>query len=183
VHGCDIYDADTPETHPSLPPVADASITQKEDCVLSVLTADCLPILITNRAESLVMAVHAGWRGLADGIVATAVKRSGEQPNNLLVWIGPGIGGQAFEVGEEVRHAFLSQGAALETHFTSLGQDAQGVHKYLADTAQIAFWQLKGLGVGWMGGGQWCTYQEEDRFFSFRRHEKTGRMASLIWLA
>jgi YfiH family protein len=182
-HSCDIYDADAQPLVVSAIPVADASITHREQVVLSVMTADCLPILLTNRAETLVMAIHAGWRGLADGIIQQSVLRTGVDPAELLVWIGPGIRAPAFEVGEDVYEAFLSQQTAQAHHFTPLGLDDQGKQKYVADTAQIAKAQLEGLSVGWIGGGHWCTYQDPARFFSYRRSEKTGRMASLIWLS
>lgn len=181
VHGCVCYTC----THSSvdLPtPEADASMTRHIGQVLAVMTADCLPILLTNRAETLVMAVHAGWRGLAQGIIAQTIAQSGERPDQLLAWIGPGIGGQVFEVGEDVRHAFLARETASVEDFSSLGVSAQSEAKYLLDTVNVAKAQLQALGVGWIGGGHWCTYQNSERFFSYRRDGVTGRMASLIWL-
>ncbi len=181
VHGCVCYDAGSHSADVSTP-IADASLTRHAKQVLVVMTADCLPILLTNRAETLVMAVHAGWRGLAQGILAQTITQSGESPENLLAWIGPGIGGQAFEVGEDVRQAFLNHHTAQTEDFVALDASSLSEPKYCLDAAQVAKSQLHALGVGWVGGGYWCTYQNPDRFFSYRRDGVTGRMASLIWL-
>jgi len=178
VHGIDFLDADTPYDASTFPQ-ADAALTRQQGKVVAVLTADCLPVLMTDRAGSVVLAIHAGWRGLADGILAQGVKQSRIAPEQLLAWIGPGIGPDAFEVQDDVRDAFLSLGTGLAEHFKPAPDQPQ---HWLADLYAIARWQLTNLGVGWVGGGDQCTYHQTEDYFSFRRDGVTGRMASLIWL-
>lgn len=153
---------------------ADASFTREPGVVCVVMTADCLPILLCSRDGAAVAAVHAGWKGLADGVVEAAVEALGG--GELLAWLGPAIGPDAFEVGDDVRDAFLRNGAEFGESFRPA---AAG--KWLADLYRLARLTLNRLGVADIYGGEWCTYSQPDDFFSYRRDRVTGRMASLIW--
>ncbi len=157
-------------------PEADASYTFQRGRVLAVMTADCLPILLCNRQGNWVAAVHAGWRGLAAGILIKAVKAYTGDSKDVMAWFGPAISQTAFEVGEDVLSAFLSNWSSAKQHFLSKGA------KYHADLYGLARMQLQSLGVEAFGG-QHCTYHEKERFYSYRRDGETGRMASLIWIA
>jgi polyphenol oxidase len=159
-------------------PVADASYSFLPGRVCAVMTADCLPVLICDTQGTQVAAIHAGWRGLADGIVAATVANLKAKPKDLLVWLGPAIGPEAFEVKDDVRDAFMQGKSGKSDHFK---QTAKGV--YLADMYSIARHQLSKLGVDQVFGGDYCTYTDTERFFSYRRNNTTGRMASLIWIA
>ena len=142
------------------------------------MTADCLPLLLCDRAGTRVAAVHAGWRGLADGVIEAAVKRFSLPPRDILCWLGPAIGPGAFEVGPEVRARFLeSDSKGSEAAFAP----ARG-GKWLADLYALASERLRGSGVTRVWGGGLCTYSDPGRFFSYRRDGATGRMASLIWI-
>jgi YfiH family protein len=170
---------------------ADGSFSCSKNTVCVVMTADCLPALITNRQGTAVAALHAGWRGLLDGILeqgAQKVMQAGQcQAEDLLVWLGPAIGPQAFEVGDEVRTAFLQKSpaiqSAIEPCFTrpETSHDADD-NKWLADLYQLARSRLSQLGIENFSGGNYCTYNRKDIFYSYRRDGQTGRMASLIWI-
>jgi YfiH family protein len=155
---------------------ADAAFTRRAGRVCAVLTADCLPVLLCNDAGTVVAAAHAGWRGLAGGVVEAAVRATNEPPARLLAWLGPAIGPQAFEVGAEVRAAFLAHSPEAAAAFA-----AKGNGKWLADLYRLAELRLRGLGVERVFGGGFCTFNEAERFYSYRREKATGRMASLIW--
>lgn len=158
--------------------VADASYTHSPNCVCVVLTADCLPILICNKSGTTVAAIHAGWRGLAGGIIENTIKALNEAPEDLLVWLGPAIGPGKFEVGKDVFDAFVSTSPESELAFI-----ARPENKWFADLYQLAKIRLKNQGVVQVYGGDWCTYSQEELFYSYRRDNgKTGRMASLIWI-
>lgn len=157
-------------------PHADASITRQLGLACTVMTADCLPVLLCDRQGTQVGAVHAGWRGLADGIIEQTVACFGQAPDQLLAWLGPAIGPQAFEVGGEVREQFLADDPAAESAFLPQGD------KWLADIYQLARLRLHRLGVTQVFGGSECTVSDASRFFSYRRDGVTGRQASLIWL-
>ena len=176
VHGTTVIAVDELTVDSSVE--ADGSYTEQSGRVLAILTADCLPILLAKSDGSGVMALHAGWRGLADGIIAQGLHTAGWSPVAVCAWVGPGIGQMAFEVGGEVRDVFLQQQRALPTHFSASTRTS---HWY-ADLAGIALWQLQQLGVAWLGGGHWCTARDQTRFYSYRRQGVTGRMASLIWI-
>lgn len=154
---------------------ADASFTTQPGVVLSAMTADCLPILLAAKDGTAVSAVHAGWRGLADGIVENAVSLF---ESDLQAWIGPAIGFDSFEVGEDVREAFCARhpeyAIAFKPHPTS--------GKWLADLATIAEMKLKSLGVNSVTKSGLCTFEDPTRFYSYRRDGQTGRMASFIWI-
>jgi YfiH family protein len=172
VHGTTVIDpTQTPER------TADAACTEKRRQVLCVMTADCLPVLLCNRAGSWIAASHAGWRGLCDGVIEHTVARYRGDKCELLVWLGPAIGPQAFEVGDEVRQAFIARDGAAEAAFTP---SANG--RWLADLFALARQRLHALGIDAVFGGGICTYSAPERFYSYRRDHVTGRMASLIWM-
>ncbi len=153
---------------------ADASYTNRSNVVCAVMTADCLPVLLYERRSRTVACVHAGWKGLAAGVLQHAVDRVADA--DWVAWLGPAIGPGAFEVGNEVRAALLSQSDHLTTAFIP-----NGAHCWLADLYEIARIILRSHGVQQIYGGGFCTYTESDRFFSYRRDGVTGRMATLIW--
>ncbi|MDO9425103.1 MAG: peptidoglycan editing factor PgeF [Methylobacter sp.] len=155
---------------------ADASYTAESGIVCAVMTADCLPLLICSTDGSQVAAIHGGWRGLLTGVIGNTV--SAMQDSDLLVWLGPAIGPGCFEVGAEVRDAFLEKSAAFLSAFK---QQSNG--KWLADIYQLARIDLGMLGIDKVYGGGFCTGTEHDRFYSYRRDKQTGRMATLIWRA
>lgn len=146
--------------------------------VCAVMTADCLPILLCNQAGTEIAALHAGWRGLAFGVVENGLQHFQDAPEKLLAWLGPAIGPEKFEVGAEVREAFLNNNQANELAFIPLGHD-----KWLANLYMLAKQRLIQLGVTAIYGGDYCTFTDQKRFYSYRRDgQHTGRMASLIWL-
>ncbi len=159
------------------PPEADASVARAQGLVSAVLTADCLPALFCDRAGRCVASAHAGWRGLASGVLENTVQAMNIAPDNLLVWLGPAIGPQSFEVGDEVRTAFIEQHPQAIDAFTA----SSGDH-WLADIYQLARIRLSSVGVQAVYGGEHCTFTEPEHFYSYRRDGVTGRMASLIWL-
>ena len=148
----------------------------------AVLTADCLPLLLCNEAGSVVAAVHAGWRGLLAGVIDAALAAMAVPADRLLAWLGPAIGAQAFEVGDEVRSAFVSANAAAERAFRPFRPGvADG--KWACDLYALARQRLAAAGVERVWGGDLCTYSDPARFYSYRRDgSSSGRMASLIWL-
>lgn len=172
VHGVRVIDAALSSCLES----ADASFSTRKQVVCVTMTADCLPVLLCDQAGSMVAAVHAGWRGLCDGVIEATVKAMPVEPARLMAWLGPAIGPQAFEVGSEVRAQFMAQDAQAEHAFEAHGE------KWLGDLYAIARQRLSRLGVTQVYGGGRCTYREPETFFSFRRDGDTGRMASLIWL-
>ena len=156
---------------------ADGSWTSAAGVVCVVMTADCLPLLICNRDGTRVAAVHAGWRGLHAGVISNAVTALATDPAELLVWLGPAIGPQAFEVGPEVVHAFSDRLPENAAAFTRTDEQ-----HWLCDLYRLARLELARLGIGSIHGGNLCTYTDSERFYSYRRDGKTGRIASLIWL-
>jgi len=158
----------------------DASFTSKPNQVCVVLTADCLPVLITNKQGTHVAAAHAGWRGLASGIIENTIQALQQSHDDLLIWLGPAIGPQKFEVGQDVYDAFTHLHAESESAFTSCSEG-----KWLANLYELARIRLGLIGVAHhqIYGGNYCTFSQEELFFSYRRDKgKTGRMASLIWI-
>ena len=155
---------------------ADASYTSKPAVVCVVMTADCLPVFICNQAGTEVAVAHAGWRGLHAGVITNTVKAMNSAADELMVSLGPAIGAEEFEVGEEVLHAFVDKNSANTSAFVATKKG-----RYLCDIYQLARIELQSLGVKKIAGGDCCTYREEQRFYSYRRQQKTGRMASLIW--
>lgn len=155
---------------------ADASYSNTPGTVCAVMTADCLPVLFCNRTGTEVAAAHAGWRGLCDGVLEETVACFNDSAENILAWFGPAIGPQAFEVGPEVREAFMAKDAKAVDAFRPVGD------KYYADIYLLARQRLANIGVTAVFGGDRCTFSEKDDFFSYRRDRTTGRMASFIWL-
>lgn len=160
---------------------ADAAIATEPGVVCAVMTADCLPVLLCNQQASWVAAVHAGWRGLAGGILSHVVQRYPGQPAELYAWLGPAISAQAYEVGDDVNQAFAARGLEpdLAQALTPTGEG-----KFHLDMVHAARLQLTARGItdAHISGGAFCTYTDAQRFYSYRRDGTTGRMVSLIWL-
>jgi YfiH family protein len=172
VHGIDVVEASPAEVLQ-----ADASWSQTPGVACTIMTADCLPALFCNRQGTQVAAAHAGWRGLAAGVLEAAVDSFADAPSDILVWLGPAIGPQAFEVGPEVRDAFIAMHPeAIEAFVPSVNAG-----KVMADIYQLARLRLAAHGVTAVCGGGLSTYNDE-RFFSYRRGARTGRFASLVWI-
>jgi polyphenol oxidase len=173
VHGSTVVDADTLGDVPQ----ADASVARRPGTVCAIQVADCLPVLFTDRAGSCVAAAHAGWRGLAGGVLANTVARMGVAPEDLLAWIGPGIGPSAFEVGDDVLRAFCTEHPENRAAFRALHAG-----KWLCDLPALARNALRRSGIVQVHGGRWCTFSDPQRFYSYRRDRITGRMAALLWI-
>ncbi len=173
VHGREV--AVLAET-PLAPPAADAAVTSAPGVVCAVLTADCLPVLLCSRDGGRVGAVHAGWRGLAAGVLEAAVAALDVPPADVLAWLGPAIGPSAFQVGPEVRAAFADTDPGAAAAFVSDGGD-----RWRADLHALARRRLAACGVEQVFGGGLCTFSDPARFYSYRRDGTTGRMAALIW--
>ena len=156
----------------------DASFTSKSNTVCAVLTADCLPILVCDKKATLVCAIHAGWRGLAHGIIEKTIQQLPAKPTELMAWLGPAISQRHFEVGGEVKALFAAHPSSPASAFMPGKKD-----KWFLDLYQLAKARLAHLGVVDCFGGDRCTYAEKDHFFSYRRDGTTGRQATLIWLA
>lgn len=177
VHGAHALDAGN-EAAAASAPAADAAFARRPAAVCAVMTADCLPVLLCDQSGTVVAAAHAGWRGLHAGVLERTVAAMDCPGAQLLAWLGPAIGPAAFEVGDEVRTAFVSVDAKADAAFAALRPG-----KWLADIYLLARLALARTGVTAIYGGNYCTVQEAARFFSYRRDGATGRMASLIWLA
>ena len=179
VHGTLVVDAAAClESDPEGVREADAAMTRKPGIACAVMTADCLPVLFCDRAGTVVAAAHAGWRGLLDGVLEATIDAMGVPGNQLLAYFGPAIGPLAFEVGDEVRAAFVGVSAEASSGF----QPCSG-GKWLANIYLLARQRLVARGVAQIFGGASCTVNDGERFFSYRRDGQTGRMASLVWLA
>jgi len=171
VHSCDVVDAAVPGR------VADACWTDVRRRACAVLTADCLPVLFCDRSGERVAAAHAGWRGLAGGVLENTLAALQVPPEEVLVWLGPAIGPHAFEVGPEVRQAFLEGHAEAAVAFVP----SVNAGRFMADLYALARLRLAASGVRSVHGGAFCTYSDP-RFYSYRRNARTGRFASLVWL-
>ena len=156
---------------------ADAAITRQRGCIAVVMTADCLPILLCNRAGTEVAAIHAGWRGLQAGVIQSTVGAMLSEPSQLMAWIGPGISQACFEVGDEVYAAFVDSVEASASCFS-----ANRPGHWLCDLGGLADSVLRGLGLADVTRSPHCSYRDAGLFYSYRRAAVTGRMASLIWI-
>ena len=174
VHGAAVANADVSEGVPE----ADAVLARSSRRVCAVLTADCLPALLCDDDASVVAAAHAGWRGLAAGVLENTVREMGVPPHRLRAWLGPAIGPAAFEVGDEVRAAFVADDPEAATAFVA--RPVAG--KWLADLFVLARRRLVAAGVTRVSGGGVCTVSAPQRFYSYRRDGVTGRFASMVWL-
>lgn len=173
VHGTAVVQAEPGEVLE-----ADASWTAAPGIACTIMTADCLPVLFCDRAGTRVAAAHAGWRGLAAGVLEATLDTLAVAPDEVLVWLGPAIGAQAFEVGGEVREAFI----AVHPQAAAAFDPSANPGRYMADICQLARIRLAARGVTAVYGGGFCTHSDP-RFYSYRRAARTGRFASLIWLA
>lgn len=174
VHGNQVVEGGQPGAQ------ADAAVTSEAGDVLVIMTADCLPVLLCDSEGTRVGAAHAGWRGLAGGVIEATVDAMNKAPESLMAWLGPAISGAVYEVGDDVRDAFAASpalgGRAVAHAFQRHGD------RWLLDVYQAARVILAGLGVARVYGGNFCTFSDAGRFFSHRRDGRTGRMASLVWL-
>ena len=177
VHGIDVALA---RAGGGVPVRADASVTREAGVVCAIMTADCLPVLFCDDEGTVVAAAHAGWRSLAAGVLEAALAAMAVEPRRVMAWLGPAIGPAAFEVGDEVRAAFLAPDPGAQSAFVPLGVEG----KWLADIFTLARRRLMQAGVKQerIYGGGICTVSESGRFYSFRREAMTGRFASMIWL-
>jgi YfiH family protein len=174
VHGVNVVDA----ARAAAGIVADGAFTHRRGVVLAVLTADCLPVFLCDRAGESIALLHAGWRGLAAGVIEAGIRAMGVTGDRLMAHIGPGIGPDAYEVGEEVRAAFVHLHPDAANAFRAVRPG-----HWFADMAALARLRLRAAGVLEITGGDRCTAREPEHFFSFRRDGVTGRMASLLWMA
>ena len=176
VHGTTVLDAGEPLEAGEVP-VADAAWCSQPGVVCAVLTADCLPVLLCDVAGRHVAVVHAGWRGLAAGVIEQTIDAMQQPGETLLAWLGPAIGPDAYQVGDEVRDAFLAHNKQAATAFQP-GPDGS----WMADLYRLARQRLTERDVTALYGGHECCFTDAERFFSYRRDGVTGRMATLIWL-
>lgn len=178
IHGTDVVDAfSEPKRRAQTVPEADAVTTTHRGLPCVVMTADCLPVFFCDQSGNRVAVAHAGWRGLCHGVLENTLAKF-SNPAEVMCWLGPAIGTEAFEVGAEVRDAFIKVDSVAKSAFTELSNG-----KYLADIYDLARQRLMKSGIGMISGGDLCTVTDKERFFSYRREKNTGRMASVIWLA
>ena len=174
VHGANVV---TLVERPGDVPIADAAVTRTRALPLVVLVADCLPVLLADRAGTTVGVAHAGWRGVVAGVLESTVRAMECAPHDIVAWIGPGIGPDAFEVGEDVLEAFLARDDGAREAFRPLRAG-----KWLADLPALARMRLASAGIAHTTGGTWCTVRDAQRFYSYRRDGPSGRMGAFIWL-
>ena len=174
VHGTVVANADAAGCRVQ----ADACIARHRGAVCVIMTADCLPVLLCDEDGTVVGTAHAGWKGLAAGVIEATVKEMAVEPLKLMAWLGPAIGPHAFEVGAEVRTTFMEHDGKADQAFTAHGTE----DKYRADIYLLARQRLQALGIVRIFGGTNCTYHQKDKFFSYRRDGVTGRMGTFIWL-
>lgn len=172
VHGTTVIDA-----HQDGARRGDAIVARRPGVVCAIQTADCLPVLLAHDSGTMVAAAHAGWRGLSAGVLEETVRAMGVPGSESMAWLGPAIGPESFEVGEEVREAFVSHDVAAAAAFT---RNARG--RWQADLYRLARQRLNAVGITRVFGGGLCTYRDKARFFSHRRDGGSGRMATLVWL-
>jgi YfiH family protein len=175
VHGRDVVNLDSPPANL----VGDAVVTSQPRTAAAVRVADCLPVLFCDRAGTRVAAAHAGWRGLAAGVIEATVAAMEIAPRELIAWLGPAIGPTAFEVGDDVRDVFIAHDPRAAGAFAPYPERPG---KWLADLFALAAMRLRDTGVSALFGGGVCTYINPDRFFSYRRDKTPGRMAAMVWI-
>jgi hypothetical protein len=181
VHGADVVDASTVGLDQPVR-TGDASIATRPGLVCAILTADCLPVLFADRAGRVVGAAHAGWRGLAGGVLRqTVASMRAAGADDITAWMGPAIGASAFEVGQDVYDSFAKALPGIDVGF-AFAPRPDHAGKYLADMFGLARLMLARDGVSSVAGGEHCTAMQADRFYSYRRDGVTGRQASLIWI-
>ena len=178
VHGTDVLRFDGPGIAKAAAdePVADAAVTTTPGVVLAILTADCLPVLFAEEGGSALGAAHAGWRGLAAGVLENTVVAMGAPASRITAWLGPAAGPQAYEIGEEVFEAFVTSDASAASAFV-----ATRPGHWRVDLYRLARQRLAAIGLTRIHGGDLCTISDPQRFYSHRRDARTGRMASVIW--
>ena len=176
-HGARVVDAGAQ----AIGAAADGSVARERGVVCAVLAADCMPVLLCDRGATVVAALHAGWRGIAAGIVEAGVRATGARPGELLAWLGPAIGSERYEVGLDVRDAILAGDPGASGAFFRAVRTGR-TDRWQADLDRIVRRRLARCGVTSVHGGSWCTASDPGRFFSHRRDGMTGRMATLIWL-
>lgn len=174
VHGVTVVDASGAAAGTD----ADASFTAASNVVCAVMAADCLPVLFAEESGAAVGIAHAGWRGLAAGVIEATVAAMRVPPPRLLAWLGPAIGPEAYEIGSEVRDAFLARSASAASAFTPTRPG-----HWRLDLYAVARQRLASIGVARVSGGGFCTATDTERFFSYRRDKAEERMAAAIWLA
>lgn len=162
-------------------PTGDAAVARNAAHVCAIRVADCMPVLFAALDGSVVGAAHAGWRGLVGGVLEATVARLGVPASRVIAWMGPAIGPRNFEVGDEVRSAFLAAASGPAEEVTS-AFTANSRGRWQCDLYALARLRLEAMGIAAIHGGGWCTFAEPDRFFSYRRDGQCGRMAALIWI-
>ena len=177
VHGTDVVELTPDNVGQSAK--ADASYTRHPGIACAILTADCLPVVLSDSEGTVVGAAHCGWRSLCGGVIENLVSAMAVAPETLQAWLGPAIGPDSFEVGPEVRDAFLEHDPTAARAFKAEGARSG---RFMADIYALATLRLNHLGVSSLTGGGHCTVRDSDRFFSYRRDGQTGRMATLVWL-
>lgn len=186
IHGVTVSTPTSRSTLGSGPFESDASVTNIPNEVLAILTADCMPVLFSSKGGDVIGAAHAGWRGLGGGILENTLKEMlalspGLSPKDIVAWLGPAIGPTTFEVGDDVIQVFAPQGQTIIRE--AFKPIVQSPGKYLADLYLLAQDRLRSFGISHIDGGGFCTYHDDERFFSYRRDKTTGRFASLIWIS
>ncbi|HKQ29338.1 MAG TPA: peptidoglycan editing factor PgeF [Burkholderiales bacterium] len=174
VHGIHVVDLDPPQGSRE----GDAAITRHEKTVCAIRVADCMPVLLSDESGKVIGAAHAGWRGLCAGVIEETIAAMRVPGEKLIAWLGPAIGPKAYEVGDEVRSAFLRRDDASETAFVS----SRPGH-WLLDLYAVARQRLSSRGVERVFGGGYCTYTDAERFHSYRRDRTSARMAAFVWMS
>jgi polyphenol oxidase len=178
VHGIEVLNTDAARTNSGAIPVADAAVSRTPRTVCAVTVADCMPVFLADQAGSAVAVAHAGWRGLCAGVLEASLHALDVTPKHVIAWLGPAIGPRVYEVGDEVRQAFIARDRRAQAAFA-----ATRPGHWLLDLYAVARQRLDGAGVRSITGGHLCTHSDAQRFFSFRRDGTRARMAALIWLA
>jgi YfiH family protein len=174
VHGTAVANLDTPVFGAE----ADAAVTRTRNRVCAIRVADCMPVLLADDEGRVIGAAHAGWRGLCAGVIESTVSQMNVTARHILAWLGPAIGPKVYEVGDEVRAAFVARDRAAEAAFSPVRPG-----HWLLDLYAVARQRLRGCGIERVSGGSYCTYSEPERFHSYRRDRTSARMGALLWLS